>query len=516
MSDNGYVAALDQGTTSTRCIYFDRAGVPVAASQQEHAQIYPKSGWVEHDANEIWFCTHNVIRDVIERMNGRFPDALGITNQRETVVVWDRRTGEPIHNAIVWQCTRTHDFCLEWQGMSGWEQSPTGVGKVKTKTGLLISSYFSGTKLKWLLDNVPNVRERAGSGDLLFGTIDTWLIWNLTGGVNGGIHVTDVTNASRTMLMNIGTLDWDDEMLEFLGVPRQMLPRIMPSSCIYGLTAKNSPFGAGIPISGDLGDQQAALFGQICFKKGMIKNTYGTGNFMLANTGDVCAQSQNGLLTTVAYGLSEGRCVYALEGSVAMGGATVQWLRDNLRIIDGAEDSEYYAKKAGNSGGIYLVPAFSGLFAPHWDMSARGIIVGLTRYVRKEHLIYAALESICYQTRDVLDVMQKDSGISISELKVDGGAVVNDVLMQMQADIIGRSVVRPVLKETTALGAAYAAGIAVGVWGSTEELEALWKRDRVFSPAIAEAEREEKYKNWRRAVEKSRGWIVPDSTDRQG
>jgi glycerol kinase len=393
--------------------------------------------------------------------------------------------------------------------MDGWEQSPTGVGKVKEKTGLLISGYFSGTKLKWLLDNIPDARERAGRGDLLFGTIDTWLIWYLTGGANGGVHVTDVTNASRTMLMNIETLEWDDEMLDFFGVPKQMLPKIMPSSFIYGRTAKNSPFGDGVPISGDLGDQQAALFGQRCFKEGMIKNTYGTGNFMLANTGSACARSQNGLLTTVAYSLREGHRVYALEGSVALGGATIQWLRDNLRIIDGAEDSEYYARKAGDSGGIYLVPAFSGLFAPYWDMSARGIIVGLTRYARKEHLIYAALESICYQTRDVLDVMQKDSGIGVSELKVDGGAVVNDVLMQMQADILGARVVRPVLKETTALGAAYAAGIAVGIWNSIEELESLWKRDRVFSPAIAEADREKKYGGWRRAVEKSRGWIEP-------
>jgi glycerol kinase len=337
--------------------------------------------------------------------------------------------------------------------------------------------------------------------------MDTWLIWNITGGVRGGAHVTDVTNASRTLLMNIETLDWDDEMLDFLGVPKSMLPRIAPSSYVYGLTAGNGPFGASIPISGDLGDQQAALFGQACFKKGMVKNTYGTGNFMLINTGDVLAHSRNGLLTTVAYSLGEGHRVYALEGSISMGGATIQWLRDNLRLIDSAEDSEYFAKKAKDSGGVYLVPAFSGLFAPYWDMSARGVIVGLTRYVRKEHLINAALESICYQTRDVLEVMQKDSGIHISELKVDGGAVVNDTLMQMQADIVGCDVIRPAFRETTALGAAYAAGLAAGFWGSVEELETLWKRDRVFSSNITHDEREAKYKNWRKAVEKSKGWL---------
>ncbi|MDR2528579.1 MAG: glycerol kinase GlpK [Synergistaceae bacterium] len=501
------VLALDQGTTSTRCILFDEKGTPVVSHQQEHAQICPRPGWVEHDANEIWFCAQNVIREAAAKSPSSRPMALGITNQRETVVVWDKNTGEPVYNAIVWQCARTQDFCAEWQNTKGWEQSSTGSGKVKDKTGLLISNYFSGTKLKWILDNVPGAKDRAKRGDLLFGTIDTWLVWNLTGGVRGGIHATDVTNASRTLLMNIRALEWDEEMLDFLGIPASMLPRIEPSSHVYGETAKNVSFEAGIPISGVLGDQQAALFGQACFDQGMVKNTYGTGLFMLLNTGDVCASSQNGLLTTPAYSLKKGSCVYALEGSVAMGGATIQWLRDNLRIIDTAEDSEYFANKAKDSGGTYFVPAFSGLFAPYWDMGARGTLVGLTRYARKEHLIYAALESICYQTRDVLEAMQKDSRVKVSEMKVDGGAVANDTLMQMQADIAGLSVVRPMFRETTALGAAYAAGLAVGFWDSFESLRALWKKDRVFSSALTPEEREIKYKGWRKAIEKSRDWL---------
>ncbi|MDR1731751.1 MAG: glycerol kinase GlpK [Synergistaceae bacterium] len=500
------IVALDQGTTGTRCILFDERGNALASHHQEHAQICPRPGWVEHDANEIWFCAQNVIREARAKVPSAEPVGMGITNQRETVVVWDRKTGEPVYNAIVWQCMRTQDFCAEWQKMKEWEQSPAGCGKVKDKTGLLISNYFSGTKLRWILENVGGVKERAHQGDLLFGTIDTWLIWNLTGGVRGGIHVTDVTNASRTLLMNIKTLSWDEEMLDFLGIPAVMLPRILPSSHVYGTTAKNATFNAGIPIAGDLGDQQAALFGQTCFEPGMVKNTYGTGLFMLLNTGDVCAASQNGLLTTPAYSLQEGNCVYALEGSVAMGGATIQWLRDNLRVIDTADDSEYFANKAKDSGGVYFVPAFSGLFAPYWDMSARGAIVGLTRYARKEHLVCAALESICYQTRDVLEAMQKDSNIPVSRLKVDGGAVINDTLMQLQADIAGREVIRPLFRETTALGAAYAAGLAVGFWDSLNALRALWKVDRVFSPAITLSEREKKYGKWQKAIEKARGW----------
>ncbi|MDR3231964.1 MAG: glycerol kinase GlpK [Synergistaceae bacterium] len=508
------IVALDQGTTSTRCILFDEAGAPVATHQQEHAQICPRPGWVEHDANEIWFCAQNVIREAMVTAPSVTPAAIGITNQRETVVVWDRKTGEPVCNAIVRQCMRTQDFCAEWQKTKGWEQTPTGNGKVKDKTGLLISNYFSGTKLRWILENVEGARDKAHRGDLLFGTIDTWLLWNLTGGVRGGIHVTDVTNASRTLLMNIKTLTWDEEMLDFLGIPVSMLPRIEPSSCVYGTTAKNAAFEAGIPISGILGDQQAALFGQACFEPGMLKNTYGTGLFMLLNTGDVCASSQNGLLTTPAYSLKRGSCVYALEGSVAMGGATVQWLRDNLRVIDTAEDSEYFANKAGDSGGVYFVPAFSGLFAPYWDMSARGTIVGLTRYVRKEHLVCAALESICYQTRDVLEAMQKDSNIHVSAMKVDGGAVGNDTLMRMQADIAGCDVVRPLFRETTALGAAYAAGLAVGFWDSLDMLGALWKKDRAFSPTITPEERETKYRRWQKAIEKSRGWTEGEKEGR--
>lgn len=508
MKNKKYVVAIDQGTTSTRCIVFDKKGTPVASHQLEHAQIYPKPGWVEHDANEIWFCTQNVVREALTRAGARPLEiaGIGITNQRETTVVWEKQTGKPIYNAIVWQCMRTQDFCTAWQKTAGWEQSITGEGKVKDKTGLLISGYFSGTKLNWILDNVPHARARANRGELLFGTIDTWLIWNLTGGVNGGIHVTDVTNASRTLLMNLKSLDWDEEMLAFLDIPKVMLPQIKPSSHIYGFTAENGPFEAAIPVAGDLGDQQAALFGQTCFKQGSVKNTYGTGCFMLMNTGDRCAHSRNGLLTTVGYGMEEGRCVYALEGSIAMGGATIQWLRDNLRLIDTAEDTEYFAAKAKDSAGVYFVPAFSGLFAPYWDMSARGAIMGLTRYVRKEHLVHATLESICYQTCDVLEAMKKDSGIDVSELKVDGGASTNDLLMQLQADIVGTRVVRPVIQETTALGAAYAAGLAVSFWSSTQELEALWKKERDFAPEITPEERAKKYAGWQKAVGKSKGW----------
>ncbi|MDR1740760.1 MAG: glycerol kinase GlpK [Synergistaceae bacterium] len=500
------VIALDQGTTSTRAILFGEDGLPYAQHQQAHAQITPKPGWVEHDASEIWFCAQNVVRAALDARPSARPVAIGITNQRETVVVWDRKTGEPICNAPVWQCTRTQDFCARWQSMPGWEQTPAGCGRVKDKTGLLINTYFSGTKLRWILNEVPGAMERARRGDLLFGNIDTWLIWNLTGGVNGGLHITDATNASRTLLMNIETLDWDDEMLDFLGVPRCMLPSIEPSSSVYGKTAKNAPCGGGVPIAGDLGDQQAALFGQACFGPGMVKNTYGTGLFILLNTGSLRAASKNGLITTPAYSLKRGECVYALEGSVAMGGATIQWLRDSLRLIDGAEDTEYYAGKAGDSGGVYFVPAFSGLFAPHWDMDARGAVLGLTRYARKEHLVYAALESICYQTRDVLEAMRKDSGIAVSAMKVDGGAVGNGALMQMQADIAGCHVIRPVVRETTALGAAYAAGLAVGFWDSMDSLRLLWKKERDFAPQIHPSEREKKYRGWQKAVSKSKGW----------
>ncbi|EFQ24367.1 glycerol kinase [Aminomonas paucivorans DSM 12260] len=504
-----YVVAIDQGTTSTRCMVFDAKGLPVCSQQMEHAQIYPKPGWVEHDALEIWSRTQDVIRGALEK--GRIaPDeiaSIGITNQRETTVVWEKATGKPIYNAIVWQCMRTQDFCGEWQRTPGWQQTASGEGKVKDHTGLLISPYFSGTKIKWILDNVPGARERAAKGEILFGNIDTWVIWNLTGGPNGGVHVTDVSNASRTLLMNIKTLQWDQEMMKFLDVPAAMLPAIKPSSFVYGHTKADGPFGAAIPVAGDLGDQQAALFGQACFGKGDAKNTYGTGSFLLLNIGEDPVLSKNGLLTTAGYSLQEGKCTYALEGSIAITGAAVQWLRDNLRLFDEAPDSEYFARKVEDSGGIYFVPAFSGLYAPYWDMEARGAIVGLTRYIRKEHLIRATLESICYQTRDVVEAMNKDSGVPLAELKVDGGAVKNDLLMQMQADILGTKVVRPEVNETTALGAAYAAGLATGFWKSTDELTDHWAEDRRFDPLLAADKRAERYKGWQKAVTKAKGWI---------
>lgn len=508
MSEKKYVVAIDQGTTSTRCMIFNKKGLPVCSHQMEHAQIYPNPGWVEHDAMEIWSRTQDVIRGALSQ-GGISADeiaAVGITNQRETTVVWEKATGKPIYNAIVWQCMRTQDFCAQWQKSPGWEQTITGEGKVKEHTGLLISPYFSGTKIKWILDRVPGARERAERGELLFGNTDTWLIWNLTGGPHGGVHVTDVSNASRTLLMNIETLQWDKTMMDFLGVPEAMLPKIKPSSFVYGNTAKGGPFGAEIPIAGDLGDQQAALFGQACLGKGEAKNTYGTGCFMLMNIGEKPIPSKNGLLTTAFYSRQEGKCVYALEGSIAITGAAVQWLRDNLKLVDEAPDTEYLASKVEDSGGIYFVPAFSGLFAPYWDMTARGAIVGLTRYIRKAHIIRATLESICYQTRDVIEAMQKDSGVNLTSLKVDGGAVKNNLLMQMQADILGTEVVRPVVNETTALGAAYAAGLATGFWKDEGEVRSNWAMDRKFASLSAAEKREAMYGGWKKAVEKSRAW----------
>ncbi len=503
MSEKKYVVAIDQGTTSSRAIVFDLEGTPKNSNQMEHEQIYPKPGWVEHNPMEIWSRVQDVIREVVDK-NGVKPadiGAIGITNQRETTVVWDKATGKPVYNAIVWQCMRTQDFCAEWQKKPGWEK------KVNDLTGLVISPYFSGTKIKWILDNVPGVREKAQRGEVLFGNIDTWVTWNLTGGPNGGVHVTDVTNASRTLLMNIETLKWDKEMMDFLGVPEAMLPAIKPSSHVYGYTPEDGPFGARIPVAGILGDQQAALFGQACYSTGEAKNTYGTGCFMLLNIGDKPVRSKNGLLTTVAYGLEEGKATYALEGSIAITGAAVQWLRDNLRLFDDAPDSEWFASKVEDSGGIYFVPAFSGLYAPYWDMSARGAILGLTRYITKEHVIRATLESICYQTRDVQAAMDADSGVPLKALKVDGGAVKNNLLMQMQADILGVPVVRPVVNETTALGAAYAAGLATGLWKSTDELRKHWKVDKEFSAAMPTEKREEMYGGWKKAIEKSKGWL---------
>jgi glycerol kinase len=498
-----YVAAIDQGTTSTRCMIFDKEGNPVSSSQMEHEQIYPQPGWVEHDPMEIWSRTQDVIRGALEKGNIDPNEiaAVGVTNQRETTIVWDKDTGKPVYNAIVWQCMRTQDFCLEWEKESGANEW------VNRKTGLVISTYFSGPKIKWILDNVPGVKERAQKGELLFGNIDTWVIWNLTGGPNGGVHVTDVSNASRTMLMNIEKLEWDEEILDFLEIPKSMLPEIKPSSCVYGHTTSNGAFKASIPVAGDLGDQQAAVFGQVCFDPGEAKNTYGTGNFMLLNIGETPTLSKSGLLTTVAYGLEEGKAVYALEGSMAITGAAIQWLRDNLRLFDDAADSEWFASKVEDAGGIYFVPAFSGLFAPYWDMRARGCIVGLTRYIRKEHIIRATLEYICYQTLDVQKAMEADSGVPLTELKVDGGAVRNNLLMQLQADLLGVPVVRPRVNETTALGAAYAAGLATGFWTSLDELRHHWKVDKRFEPAMAAETRDEMYRGWKKAIERAKGWI---------
>ncbi|HIP87920.1 MAG TPA: glycerol kinase [Anaerolineales bacterium] len=502
-SQPAYTAAIDQGTTGTRFMIFDRQGRVVASCYEEHTQIYPQPGWVEHDPLEIWEKTRQVIAGALKQ-GGIPPEqiaAIGVTNQRETTVVWDPNTGEPLHNGIVWQDTRTREIC---QGLiaDGLEET------VRAKTGLPIATYFSGPKLKWLLDNVPGLRAKAERGEAVFGTIDTWIVWNLTGGPEGGAHITDVTNASRTMLMDLARLDWDDELLEVLNIPRRMLPQIRPSSdpALYGTTAADGPVGASLPVCGDLGDQQAALFGQACYDPGEAKNTYGTGCFMLLNTGAEPVPSKSGLLTTVAYGLPEG-ITYALEGSIAITGAAVQWLRDNLGLIRSAAETEEIAAGVEDAGGVYFVPAFSGLFAPYWDMDARGVIVGLTRYVTRAHLVRATMEAICYQTRDVLEAMRADSGIELTALKVDGGATVNNFLMQLQADILGVPVIRPRVNETTALGAAYAAGLAVGFWSDLAELRENWGVDRVFEPQWDEARREAAYAGWKRAVERSRGWV---------
>jgi len=499
-----YIAAIDQGTTGTRCIIFDQHGGLVSSHYEEHRQIFPQPGWVEHDPLEIWRRVQNVTQGALDKGHIAAGEiaALGITNQRETTVVWDKVTGQPYGNAIVWQCTRTRDLCQRL--------TAEGLGPLfRERTGLVVATYFSGPKLKWLLDHIPGLRAQAQRGRALFGTIDTWLIWNLTGGPEEGAHVTDVTNASRTMLMNLRTLDWDQELLDILTIPREMLPAIRPSSDkrTYGLTSSFGALGAGIPVCGDVGDQQAALVGQACFSPGEAKNTYGTGSFMLMNTGERPVPSPSGLLTTVAYGLGPGRCRYALEGSIAITGAAVQWLRDNLGLIKEAAETESLASSVEDAGGVYFVPAFSGLFAPHWDMDARGIIVGLTRYVTRAHLARATLEAICYQSREVLEAMEADSGIALSALKVDGGAVVNDLLMQLQADILGKRVVRPTVRETTSLGAAYMAGLAVGLWRNLGELRHNWSAERSFEPRWDEARRAQGYKGWKRAVERAKGWI---------
>lgn len=498
-----YAAAVDQGTTGTRFIIFSRQGRIVASKYEEHSQIYPQAGWVEHDALEIWTIICRVINRVME--DGKFqPDdisGIGITNQRETTVVWDPTNGKPLCNAIVWQDTRTRDLCRQIIS-EGYETA------FLEKTGLPVGTYFSGPKLKWILDNNKGLREKVRNGEAVFGNIDSWIIWNLTGGSNGGQHITDVTNASRTMLMNLHTLDWDDELLDILTIPRMMLPAIRPSSepSHYGMTKGNGPFGSKVPVCGNLGDQQAALFGQTCFNAGEAKNTYGTGCFMLLNTGAEPIASKSGLLTTVGYGRPD-ETVYALEGSIAITGAAVQWLRDNLGIIQSASDTEKIAKGVEDAGGVYFVPAFSGLFAPYWDMDARGIIVGLTRYATHAHIVRATLESICYQTRDVLEAMKLDSGVELTSLKVDGGATVNDFLMQLQADVLGVPVIRPVVHETTALGAAYAAGLATGLWPDLKSLRSNWSVDRIFEPQWTEDKREETYSMWKKAVERSRGWV---------
>ncbi len=499
-----YAAAVDQGTTSTRFMVFDHAGQVVAVHQMEHEQIYPQAGWVEHDPMEIWARTQDVIKAALEKNGIDANDiaSIGVTNQRETTVVWDKNTGKPYYNAIVWQCTRTKDICDELAKDGGQD-------RFRAKVGLPLATYFSGPKIKWILENVPGVRAAAEKGDAIFGNIDTWEIWWLTGGPKGGAHVTDVTNASRTMLMNLETLDWDQEILDIMGIPRQMLPEIRPSSDpkIYGYTPVDGPLGAKIPVCGDLGDQQGALVGQTCFSPGEAKNTYGTGCFMLLNTGTKPVPSKSGLLTTLAYKFGDEPAVYALEGSIAITGALVQWLRDNLKFFDFSKHIEDYAKEVEDAGGIYFVPAFSGLFAPYWKSDARGVIVGMTRYVNKYHICRAALEASAYQTREVLDAMEKDSGVSLKALKVDGGMVFNELLMQFQADILGVPVVRPTVAETTALGSAYASGLAVGFWKNTDELRENWGIDKTWEPKMDAETRAKLYKGWLKAVTRTFDWV---------
>ena len=490
-----YIMAFDAGTTSNRCILFDRQGRVHSAAQKEFTQIFPRPGWVEHDAQEIWATQLGVAVEAMGKVGASAADiaAIGITNQRETTVVWDRNTGEPVCNAIVWQCRRTSAYCDRLAADHG--------GELQRRTGLVADAYFSGPKIKWILDNVPGARRRAERGELLFGTVDTWLIWKLTG---GRVHVTDYSNASRTMLFNISTLDWDEELLRLMDIPRSMLPVPQPSSCVYGETDP-AFFGGPIPIAGTAGDQQAALFGQACFAPGQAKNTYGTGCFLLMNTGETPVFSHSGLVTTVAWGL-DGRVNYALEGSIFVAGAAIQWLRDEMRLIESAADSEYHAGKVSDTAGCYVVPAFTGLGAPHWDQYARGAIVGLTRGVNKNHIIRATLESSAYQVSDVLDAMRADSGIALTSLKVDGGASANNVLMQLQADILQAAVNRPVCVETTALGAAYLAGLEVRFWEGLEDIRRNWAVDRSFAPAISRQERDVKLQGWHRAVERSFRW----------
>ncbi|MFD6417902.1 glycerol kinase GlpK [Streptomyces sp. NPDC060194] len=493
-----FVAAIDQGTTSSRCIIFDHAGAIVAADQREHRQIFPQPGWVEHDATEIWSKVRAVVAGALAAAGLRADQlsAVGITNQRETTLLWDRSTGKPVHNAIVWQDTRTSALCRELGGSDGQD-------RFRDATGLPLASYFSGPKAAWLLDHVPGLRTRAERGEIAFGTIDSWLIWNLTGGVDGGVHVTDVTNASRTMLMNLETLQWDPAILSAMNVPEAVLPEIRSSAEVYG---RATGVLEGVPVAAALGDQQSAVFGQACYDTGTAKNTYGTGSFLLLNTGTRPVPSKNGLITTVGYRIGGEAPVYCLEGSIAITGALVQWFRDQLGIIRTADEIEPLAASVEDNGGAYIVPAFSGLFAPYWRSDARGVVTGLTRYVTKAHLARAVLEATSWQTREVVDAMHQDSGVRITTLKVDGGMTVNGLLMQHQADVLGVPVVRPRISETTCLGAAYAAGLATGVWQDLDELKAHWRKDAEWTPAMAEADREREYGRWRRAVERSFGW----------
>ena len=499
-----YVLAIDQGTTSSRSIIFDKAGSIVSTGQKEHEQIFPKAGWVEHNPKEIWDNTREVIGQALSKANLTRHDieAIGITNQRETAVVWDKNTGEPVYNAIVWQDTRTQPI-VDRLAADG------GIERFKAKVGLPLATYFSGTKIVWILENVEGARKKAEAGDLLFGTTDSWVLWNLTGGVNGGVHVTDVTNASRTMFMDLETLQWDDEILAAFDVPKSMLPEIKSSSEVYG-TAHTSSLLREVPVAGILGDQQAATFGQAAFDQGEAKNTYGTGNFLIFNTGEEIVHSKNGLLTTLGYKLGDAAPHYALEGSIAVTGSLVQWLRDNLGLIGSAEEIETLAKTVDDNGGAYFVPAFSGLFAPYWRSDARGALVGLTRFVNKGHIARAVLEATAFQTREVIDAVNADSGVPLTEIKVDGGMIANNLLMQFQADILGVPVVRPVVAETTALGAAYAAGLAVGFWSGLDELRKNWQEDSRWTPQMDDDERNRQLRNWKKAVTKTFDWVDKD------
>jgi glycerol kinase len=495
-----YAAALDQGTTSSRAMVFNHDGTVAAVSQKEHEQIYPKPGWVEHDPKEIWARSQEVLDEALEQVGATADDiaGLGITNQRETTVVWDRNTGEPVMNALVWQDTRTDKLVDELSADGGQD-------RFRAKVGLPLATYFSGPKVRWVLDNVDGARERAEAGDLMFGNIDTWCIWNLTGGTDGGLHITDVSNASRTMLMDLETLSWDEDIASTIGVPMSMLPEIRASSDVYG-EVKNGGF-TGVPIAGDLGDQQAATFGQACLSPGEAKNTYGTGNFLLLNTGTEAVQSKSGMLTTLGYKIGDNDAVYCLEGAIAITGALVQWLRDNLKLIKAAPEVEELASSVDDNGGLYIVPAFSGLFAPYWKSNARGVFAGLTRYVNAGHIARATLEATAFQSREVVEAMNQDSGVELESLKVDGGMVGNDLLMQFQADLLGVPVIRPAVAETTALGAAYAAGLATGFWASEDDIRNNWAEDKRWEPTMDPAKRDEYYSYWKKAVTRTFDWF---------